>query len=161
MANLFTSDWNREAIGYPVHIHCWLLLDRVIGHDIAKQNLRVFVKTIEAFWKRNEKLWDSRLPHCPYEEGFYEMLLTGPLLEEVNAHYARADKPMSRHDPGSPLRIPEIEQLIEQVTREPASDACTRELSRSTIVDVPLEVALGCRQVLGAWAEGERKQGVS
>ncbi|KAE8404415.1 hypothetical protein BDV37DRAFT_294057 [Aspergillus pseudonomiae] len=37
MANLFETDWNREKglhIGYVMHPHCWLLVDRFLGHSV-------------------------------------------------------------------------------------------------------------------------------
>ncbi|KAB8265812.1 hypothetical protein BDV32DRAFT_144335 [Aspergillus pseudonomiae] len=64
-------DIPKERIGYPIHAHCWLLLDRVIGHEIVKKNLREFGRAVDAYWWRNLGNWGTGLWHHEDEMLFY------------------------------------------------------------------------------------------
>jgi hypothetical protein len=152
MANMFEQDWNKEAgecVGYPIHVHCWLLLDRMIGHGIIEQNLRIFIQAMEAFWKANRKDWDIWLFHFTddkdacYDSGLlwlkrYPMNTTG---QQPNAPSGR----VVEHRPGNPLRIPEIQELITRVTQGSDSalefGSCGQRCS-PTIANIPLEIAV-------------------
>ncbi|KAL5358326.1 hypothetical protein BJX96DRAFT_163676 [Aspergillus floccosus] len=59
-------------IGYPVHAHCWLLMDRVIGHDVVKANLRAFIEALHNFWRTRPDIWGIELGHEPDERSCYE-----------------------------------------------------------------------------------------
>ncbi|RAQ46009.1 hypothetical protein AFGD_000706 [Aspergillus flavus] len=119
-------DRPRERIGYPIHAHCWVILDRVIGHEMVQKHLREFTRAVEAYWSRNRIYWGSILGHdtccgiCSLETCHQ-----WPLF----------------HFSGSPLRIPGILGLITKATE------CTGvgrvELRRdSVIVNPPLDVAI-------------------
>ncbi|OOO14214.1 Histone core domain protein [Aspergillus oryzae] len=45
-------DRPRERIGYPIHAHCWVILDRVIGHEMVQKHLREFTRAVEAYWSQ-------------------------------------------------------------------------------------------------------------
>jgi hypothetical protein len=121
MANLFEQDKNRKAgkrIGYPIHPHCWLLLDRFAGHDLITPNLHAFVRAVDGFWKENKKEWciflnhlcydglchNNNGPHWPAEQRPRTPELYDEELEEITQW----------HTPGSPLRILGIQRLITQ-----------------------------------------------
>ncbi|UDD58623.1 hypothetical protein AFCA_006054 [Aspergillus flavus] len=119
-------DRPKERIGYPIHAHCWVILDRVIGHEMVQKHLREFTRAVEAYWSRNRIYWGSILGHdtccgiCSLETCHQ-----WPLF----------------HFSGSPLRIPGILGLITKATE------CTGvgrvELRRdSVIVNPPLDVAI-------------------
>lgn len=152
MANLFEPDWNREAgerIGYPIHVHCWLLLDRTIGHGIIERNLRAFIQAVEAFWKANKKDWDIWLFHVPNDKrAFYDHGLLRRLkcpMDTVGQQSNAVPRQVVDHRPGNPFRIPEIQELITRVTQGP--DSALQVGSRGqccspTIANVPLEIAV-------------------
>ncbi|QMW29431.1 hypothetical protein G4B84_004766 [Aspergillus flavus NRRL3357] len=45
-------DRPKERIGYPIHAHCWVILDRVIGHEMVQKHLREFTRAVEAYWSQ-------------------------------------------------------------------------------------------------------------
>jgi hypothetical protein len=121
MANLFEPDWNREAgepIGYPIHPHCWLLLDRFVGHDLIMSNLPAFLRAVEGFWRKNKKHWGIFLGHlcydglCKNNNGPYWPAEQRPCTPELCAE--DLEEITQWHDPGSPLRILDIQRLITQ-----------------------------------------------
>ncbi|EED13557.1 hypothetical protein TSTA_098140 [Talaromyces stipitatus ATCC 10500] len=60
-AAILNPDNNRKApveqLGYPVHAHCWILVDRVIGFGLVEANLKIFPRLIKLFWTENVKSW--------------------------------------------------------------------------------------------------------
>ncbi|OGM43523.1 hypothetical protein ABOM_008074 [Aspergillus bombycis] len=121
-------DIPKERIGYPIHAHCWVLLDRVIGHEIVQEHLREFARAADAYWWRNMGSWGARLWHHEDEMSCYGT------KSVVDWH-----KPVIYHVTGSPLRIPGIQKLIVQATREcPGVDL----RGHSAIVDLPLDIAI-------------------
>ncbi|KAL5334270.1 hypothetical protein BJX70DRAFT_402723 [Aspergillus crustosus] len=53
------------VVGYPMHVHCWLLLDRVIGQERVTQNMSKFLQTVHSFWAAHEPEWKIRLGNEP------------------------------------------------------------------------------------------------
>lgn len=135
MANLFGRDKNRKAgerIGYPIHPHCWLLLERFVGNDLILSNLHAFVRAVREFWKKNKKHWGIFLNHVSVDGSEWlewpdcgrgtpcTHWLKEPRTctsDEDRDHYmmlAMQDELRKWHTPGSPLRIPDIQRLITQ-----------------------------------------------
>ncbi|KAB8215727.1 hypothetical protein BDV33DRAFT_208036 [Aspergillus novoparasiticus] len=120
-------DRPRERIRYPIHAHCWVILDRVIGHEIVQKHLREFTRAVEAYWSRNRIYWDSRLGHMGHDTTCRGICSLETCHQWPIYHFS-----------GSPLRIPGILELITQATPE-----CTVELrGHSVIVNPPLDVAI-------------------
>ncbi|KAJ9196238.1 hypothetical protein C8Q69DRAFT_453143 [Paecilomyces variotii] len=159
MANLLEPDWNRQAgerIGYPIHVHCWLLLDRFIGHAIVKQNLRLFVQVIEEFWKANRKEWAVWILHFPgsrdpdiddcYEKGVHWLKRQSDPTKPMKIRGRHGDEePGTTHWPANPLRILDIQKLIERVTQ--SHDTVMKPDIRKPrrlgkAADLPLDIAV-------------------
>ncbi|KAB8224331.1 hypothetical protein BDV33DRAFT_227209 [Aspergillus novoparasiticus] len=120
MANLFETDWNREkrlVIGYVMHPHCWLLVDRFLRHGIVKQDLRAFIQAIEIFWRADRTLWMPDLIHDTSEYPCYD-------------HAA------------PPFIIRDIQMLITVATNELGKSLRQRARLRSIVANVPLEVIM-------------------
>ncbi|KAH8697259.1 hypothetical protein BGW36DRAFT_261942, partial [Talaromyces proteolyticus] len=71
-ADILNPDNNKtapvEQIAYPIHAHCWVLVDRVIGFGLVEANLKIFLVAVEQFWAENAKLWcRSPLKEVGYE----------------------------------------------------------------------------------------------
>lgn len=120
-----------QEIGYTVHPHCWLLVDRVIGQILVEANLKTFVKAILQFWEQNYKWWwltPSPKEICFKHEGskclhgYHPWGKTAPtgrnpmLILEIRdlIQKARARKTSSRRDkdPPQPHRQKRQQQLI-------------------------------------------------
>lgn len=74
-ANMFEEDWNWRngaLIGYSMHPHCWLLVDRFLGHEVVKQDLRAFIRDIKIYWRGEPTLWMPHLIHDPQEYPCYD-----------------------------------------------------------------------------------------
>ncbi|KAL1855561.1 hypothetical protein Plec18167_004100 [Paecilomyces lecythidis] len=158
MANLFEPDWNRgagERVGYPIHVHCWLLLDRFIAHAVIKQNLRLFIQVVEKFWKANKEEWGLWVLHVPggsppdlddcYEKGMHwlKRQLDAPRPMDRGGFYDEDSR--TSHWPGNPLRIPDIQELIERVTRSHIDVLRLNEQKPrcpAKAADLPLEIAV-------------------
>ncbi|RHZ63443.1 uncharacterized protein CDV56_107656 [Aspergillus thermomutatus] len=118
MANLFEPDWNREAgerIAYPIHPHCWLLLDRFVGHDLIMSSLHAFVRAVKGFWKENKRHWAVFLDHVSVDAVCYNKGPHWPTEQGTpDSCPEYPDAIRKWHAPGSPLRIPDIQRLITQ-----------------------------------------------
>lgn len=66
------SDKN-GLLGYLIHAHCWVLLDRVIGHKLVEQKLGIFADAIKRFWKENRVLWTHDRFDYNYDDPFYPL----------------------------------------------------------------------------------------
>ncbi|KAE8352916.1 hypothetical protein BDV28DRAFT_157466 [Aspergillus coremiiformis] len=148
MAVMLGHDRNRmegKRIGYPMHLHCWLLLDRVVGHDLVRQHLREFVQAAEAFWKANTKEWLTELSHHKYGKPFCHEKRLHWLKRQSDVDTTQNDEAGKGeidvyHISGSPLRIPGIKELTAQVTRERNDGVSLR--GSPTILNLPLDIAV-------------------
>lgn len=153
MANLFEPDWNREAgerVGYPIHVHCWLLLDRFIAHNVIKQNLRLFIQVIEEFWKANKEEWGRWVLHIPgdpdpemdgcYEDGIHWLKRQSDVPKPMNIRVLDDEKSRPVHWPANPLRIPDIQELTERVTRSYNHLRLDRHPAKAA--NLPLDIAM-------------------
>ncbi|KAG2414037.1 hypothetical protein HFD88_003228 [Aspergillus terreus] len=144
MATMFEPDLNREMgrrIGYPVHVHCWMLMDRVIGHDAVKEHLSVFIEALHNFWSTRSDIWGIDLVHEPEES---------PCYDEGDQYWLRRhrirDPPLrwlpKVHGPGNPVHIQGMEALIARATQTSDSDADAQPQRRygSIFANVPLEI---------------------
>ncbi|PLB46385.1 hypothetical protein P170DRAFT_427707 [Aspergillus steynii IBT 23096] len=153
MVNMLNADWNREKgqlIGYPIHVPCWLLLDRVIGHEIIRDNLRPFIQAVEGFWKDNSKLWEVLLTHSQEEDECYEKgqhwLKDPPKIKKKPNQRQRSFPikqvtPKPWHEPGSPYRIPAIQDLIDKACQ--VKDGHRHPIIHNHMVSMmPIEIAV-------------------
>lgn len=117
-ANILGRDINKEnglEVGYPVHVHCWPLVKRVIGDQLVEANLKTFVKAILQFWRENSEWWDllpflkERCERCEYE---------GEKCVHI-PDSGRKRAPTGRN----PTVIPKIENLIQQAAAQKASSS--------------------------------------
>ncbi|RLL95926.1 hypothetical protein CFD26_100431 [Aspergillus turcosus] len=158
MANLFGRDKNREAgerIGYPIHPHCWLLLERFVGHDLIMLNLHAFVRAVKEFWKRNKKHWGIFLDHVSVDGVWYKNgtpcthWLKEPRActsaEDCDhlAMLAMQEEFREWHTPGSPFRIPDIQRLITQNIHPQKDNSGQGQCGiQSPVVCLPLDIAV-------------------
>ncbi|KAL3484489.1 hypothetical protein BJX62DRAFT_248369 [Aspergillus germanicus] len=152
MVNLFEPDRNREAgrrIGFPAHPHCWLLVDRVIGFAKVLPNLRAYTQAVMAFWPANEGDWDPPTQHLPGTDSCFEQGVFGR-REDVTPHFNSEDEAENyfyrldtkgmrdeelEHALGSPLRTPDIQELMQVATRP-------RPRTEKVVSRLPVELAL-------------------
>lgn len=122
-------DRPRERVGYPtsIHAHWWVLLDRVIGHEIVQKHLRESIRAVEAYWSHNRVHWDPSV----FSMGHGMICCRMGLLESWWPIF---------HFTGSPLRMPEIQNLIAQATRECPGVVHLR--GHSVIVNLPLDITI-------------------
>ncbi|KAE8382913.1 hypothetical protein BDV26DRAFT_287962 [Aspergillus bertholletiae] len=121
-------DQSKERIGYAIHAHCWVLVDRVIGQDIVQKHLRKFTLAAQAYWVRNSDDWRA-MPDHP----IHDVLCYGP--QEIDWHMVLF-YPRSL---GSPLRMQGMRKLIAQATR---GDPRVNLRGNSVILDLPLDIAI-------------------
>ncbi|KAB8239618.1 uncharacterized protein BDW43DRAFT_305390 [Aspergillus alliaceus] len=148
MAPVLRSDrrrgW-RYRVGYPIHAHCWMLLDRVIGHDVIMRHLREFTRAVKAFWKGNNSSWFLKLGH-PITGEFCRKQGANwlrPQPVELSAHVLEDPRVQRKaHTLGSPLRIAGLQELMVQVTRERNVQENKDVRARSAIENLPLDIAI-------------------
>ncbi|KAB8201642.1 hypothetical protein BDV34DRAFT_237473 [Aspergillus parasiticus] len=129
-ANLFETDWNREkglVIGYAMHPHCWLLVDRFLGHGVVKQDLRTFIQAIEIFWGTDRTLWMPDLIHGTSEYSCYDH--AAPWIKHNCPRYGAGNFNRT-HMSSSPFIIRDIQRLT------------TGARLRSIVANVPVEVIM-------------------
>ncbi|CEL06878.1 hypothetical protein ASPCAL10048 [Aspergillus calidoustus] len=51
------DNYSNLRFGYPVHAHCWMLVDHVIGLGIVEKNLRAFCETLYEYWSKHAQHW--------------------------------------------------------------------------------------------------------
>jgi hypothetical protein len=145
MANLFEQDKPREAgqcIGYPIHAHCWLLLERFVGHDLIIPNLHTFVRAVEGFWNH------ASVDGVCYMKGtlcthWLKEQRKGTSAELLLKLHAKWTKCRLWHTPGSPLRIPDIQQLIAQNIQPRKDNSCQGQSGiQSQGFCLPLDIAM-------------------
>lgn len=160
LANMLNPGLNGkdQQIGYMVHAHCWLLLDRVIGHELILANLRVFVNAVKQFWKGNHKIWMGELIDEDYDDHFYP---PDKRLRKFRKRPRRRRKSMNTDldidDPAAarsspkqvdttqhPWIVPEIQALISQGVGDlpEGEEACLREQQQPAAFNVPLDIAM-------------------
>ncbi|PIG69608.1 hypothetical protein AARAC_002764 [Aspergillus arachidicola] len=142
MANLFETDWNREKsllIGYITHPHCWLLIDRFLGHGVVKQDLRAFIQAIERFWRADRTLWMSDLIHDTSEYSCYDY--AAPWIKHNFPRYTTGNFNRT-HMSSSPFIIRDIQKLMTVATNEHGKPLGQGVRSRSIVANVPVEVIM-------------------
>ncbi|PLB43715.1 hypothetical protein P170DRAFT_468499 [Aspergillus steynii IBT 23096] len=152
MVNLYKPDWNREhgqLVGYPIHSDCWLLLDRVIGHDVIKRNLRLFVKAVEVFWSIHRRNWEYAFSRIPRDDqrgerdSWVDLWPDNSFYQHTYCSLSLWSTGKTTQNPGSPYQIPDIDRLIARVTR--VQDSRMGGLSqprRSTLPALPPEIKI-------------------
>jgi hypothetical protein len=131
-------NYRRLPFGYPVHAHCWTLVDNVIGLDIVEKNLHAFCEVVYEFWSDHRGHWYTPVYHgtglaCRYkwrQPGVRQVEAKPPSIWSTRSHAS-----------DSPLRLPKVQKMIQQVEHR------TEEPSRvgyraSPIVHLPLEIQI-------------------
>jgi hypothetical protein len=142
MANLFETDRNREKgarIGYVMHPHCWLLVDRFLGHGVVKQDLRAFTQAVEIYWRAADRtLWMPDLIHDTDDYPCYDN--AAPWIKQYCPRYA-ADFNRT-HMSESPLIIRDIQALIAMATQEHEKPLGHTMKLHSIVADIPVEMIM-------------------
>lgn len=152
-ADILNPDNNKtaplEQIGYIVHAHCWVLVDRIIGFGLFKANLKIFLIAVEQFWAENAGLWcrapwkyvgyeTNSDPHPDPDPEAWTSETESEVLSECDIHGDRHKMPIWEN----PTIVPRIQEIIEQATRESHSDSRPRRTPSSLVSHVPLDIAL-------------------
>lgn len=127
-----------EQIGYTVHAHCWILVDRVIGTALVEANLKIFVTAVERFWAENATLWcrspfryvgheTNSDPDPDIEPGDWPDDGTDDELEPIGVPAWE-----------NPAIVPRIQEIIEQATQNPDADSCPQQ----KLSHIPLDIAI-------------------
>lgn len=134
-------------MGYIFHAHCWVLVDRVIGHAIIEMNLKMFVRSIEHFWKENRALWKQDQFDNNYDDPFNPFRSHLDKAPQASGSIS-ADEDLSRQVDTwqNPANIPEIHRLIEQAIQDHPKDNKDGHRSRnppqSAACHIPVDIAL-------------------
>lgn len=139
-------------LGYMVHAHCWVLLDRVIGHALIKGNLKIFVDAIQNFWMKNRALWNHMQFDYNYDDPFYSARKHLRETSQFTGCPCRG-RPRIEHeceiDPiryvdmtKNPVIVPEIQSLINRAVRDHSKDDVLRRPQQAIVFDIPLEIAM-------------------
>lgn len=121
-----------------MHPHCWLLVDRFLGHGIVKQNLPAFVQAIKQFWRDKKALWRSDPFHGTSQYPCYDT--AAPWIKE-HSPVPRPYIYKTTHIPMSPLIIRDIQKLIAMATQEHQNSLGYAVRLRS-IVYIPIEIKM-------------------
>jgi hypothetical protein len=142
MANLFETDRNREKgarIGYVMHPHCWLLVDRFLGHGVVKQDLRAFTQAVEIYWRAADRtLWMPDLIHDTDDYPCYDN--AAPWIKQYCTRYAADFNRI--HMSESPLIIRDIQALIAMATQEHEKTLGHAVKLHSIVADIPVEIIM-------------------
>lgn len=140
-----------EQIGYSVHAHCWVLVGRIIGLDLIKANLKLFLTAVEQFWAQNADLWDRSLSRA---EANYDRQLdacpddSSDLPSETESEiYDSYDVILCQN----PAVVPRIQEIIEQATQS-HSESPPQPTPSSLVSHVPLDIAIQiveCSKLVG------------
>lgn len=142
MANFFQTDWNREKglhIGCVMHPHCWLLVDRFLGHGVVKQDLRAFIQAIEIFWRTDRALWMPDLIHDTSDYRCYDH--AAPWIKHNCPRYGAGNFNRT-HMSSSPIIICDIQTLITVATNEHGKPLGQGARWHSIVANVPVEVIM-------------------
>lgn len=129
--DMLNPDKNKtaEQIGYTIHAHCWILVNRVIGIGLVETNLKIFVKAVERFWMENLELWNLD----PFDDESIP-------VPDRPVRAASSDEPSATW--GNPAIVPEIQGIIEQATRILHTHCHSQRMWSSVVSQVPLEIAI-------------------
>ncbi|KAL3490302.1 hypothetical protein BJX62DRAFT_238282 [Aspergillus germanicus] len=128
------NNYRRLPFGYPVHAHCWMLVDYVIGLDVVEKNL-------DAFCEAGYEYWSNHRGHTPVYHGTgpacgYNWRQPGIRQMEVRPQNIWTTR---SHASDSPLRLPKVQKMIEQVGHR-ADEPSRVGYRASSIVHLPLEI---------------------
>ncbi|GKZ38132.1 hypothetical protein AbraIFM66950_010102 [Aspergillus brasiliensis] len=141
-ASILEEDGNRRhgaPIGYVMHPHCWLLVDRFLGHEVVKRDLRAFLRAIEVYWRADLTLWMPDLVHGAAEFPCYDD--AAPWIKQNLPVYVTGASDRT-HVSESPLTIPDIRRMITKATQE-HEKAHRPDVSLSSIITrIPIEIKI-------------------
>jgi hypothetical protein len=129
-------------LGYPVHAHCWILVDRVIGFGLVEANLKIFLKAIEQFWTENPELWER----APWKKCGYEAD-SDPNPTLYFSEFT-SEPETETHDPytlsvwENPAIVSRVQEIIEQATRDQKTESHSRRSLSSVVSQIPLDIAI-------------------
>ena len=125
-----------------MHPHCWVLLDRVIGHELVEMSLKRFLKAIEQFWQGNSKLFlaDEDQFDRDYDDPFHSLRNRLEETPEPIENGGIRENLFKQVDTWrDPVNVPEIQALVEQAVQQNPRDDHECSL---VALDVPLEIAV-------------------
>ncbi|PYH93434.1 hypothetical protein BO71DRAFT_327710, partial [Aspergillus ellipticus CBS 707.79] len=147
-----------HRIGHPIHAHCWLMLDQMIGHRLAVENLQALTEAIRRAWKSifTQAIEKSDERFFWMVQGHYSVTDLGdmvlrhwyrPTIERKPIPWGTWDEMRDRRDrrdrPGNPFKIPEIQSLIAGASQTKTEDKRPNPHHNSnTICNPPLEIAM-------------------
>ncbi|KAK2756557.1 hypothetical protein FQN54_005450 [Arachnomyces sp. PD_36] len=121
-ARLWGHQYRNYPDGYPIHAHCWTMMERVIGPD-AENNLDILLKVLT-------QRWDTEPPNFV-----------------ITRHRPGADAkkypPEEIYTTWDPTDVPEVQAVIRQYTRQNSSEET--KLGNSNfrnlgVLDLPLDI---------------------
>ncbi|KAL4930353.1 uncharacterized protein BDV17DRAFT_289964 [Aspergillus undulatus] len=132
--------WRTLPQGYILHVDCWLLVDRVIGLSVVKQNLRTFVEATRIFWLENPGTWSRELVHWN-SRGCSDGWQVGRFKINEGANCC-ATCWHNVHTQRSPLRCSGVQEIIDRASRPKHHQSSRGSLSPFAKVDIPVELAI-------------------
>jgi hypothetical protein len=120
-----------RGLGYAVHAHCWVLVERAIGRALVESNLQVFKQALLQFWDEQE-------------DGIRDLVCPEPDPEDTNSFNPISSAVRYNLYGGryrNPANVPEIRRLVEQATQTDIHDGPCHQ-KPSGLPQVPLEIAM-------------------
>lgn len=140
-----------EQIGYCVHAHCWILVGRIIGLELVKADLKLFLIAVEQFWAKNTELWHRfLLKRVGFEPGSDRGPdrdpddYTSETESEALSEYECDPEFKDRHKLPiweNPAIVPTIQDIIERAMQSHSESRLQRTPS-SLVSHVPLDIAI-------------------
>lgn len=128
---MYPSMSGSRGLGYAVHAHCWVLVERAIGRTLVESNLQVFKQALLQFWDEQE-------------DGIGDLVCPEPDPEDTNSFNPMSSAVRYNLYGGryrNPANVPEIRRLVEQATQTDIHDGPCHQRP-SGLPQVPLEIAM-------------------
>ncbi|KAK2755790.1 hypothetical protein FQN54_005940 [Arachnomyces sp. PD_36] len=145
LADMFLPELSdrQGLLGYLVHAHCWVLVDRVIGLKLVERELRLFVEAIRQFWKEKHDLWGLLRININYEDAFYPAYNRLRKTRQIAASSGRRNLKRCVDTSKNPVIVPELQTLINRaVSGHSTNDYVPLRSQHAAVFDVPLEIAM-------------------
>lgn len=129
-------------IGYPIHAHCWVLVDRIIGFGLVEVNKKIFLKAIKQFWTENPRLW----LRAPWRNCGYEVDSDPDPVPDFSGYTSEPES--ESHEPyalpvwENPVIVPRVQEIIEQATLSQKTESNSRQSPPSVVSQIPLDIAI-------------------
>ena len=128
------KEYKGKNFGFPVHVHCWVLLNHVIPTKLIESNMEKLVRAAQKYW-RSRGLWGAQ---------DFQLSLWRPKQLRFRArssYWRRKDWSPKGSNYAcdiyrNPLMVPEVQKAIDSARKT------KKERVQSRYSDVPLEVAI-------------------